>query len=99
LEGKCFKYKNSYSLPKTKEDYWWLYIKVVKIEKSDLRESGNRILCSYNGWSFQTCTHETISINFNRNGYIDGIGKEITSKEFNTAWNQLLEKVKLLPEL
>jgi hypothetical protein len=25
LVGKCFRYQNSYSCPKTPKDYWWMY--------------------------------------------------------------------------
>ena len=29
--GKCFKFKNSYSLPSTENDYWFEYYKIVDI--------------------------------------------------------------------
>lgn len=33
--GSCFKCRNSYSCPKTEEDYWWIYYKVIGIDPSD----------------------------------------------------------------
>lgn len=30
--GKCFKVRNNYSCPESEKDYWWLYIKVLRVD-------------------------------------------------------------------
>ena len=30
-EGKTYKYRNCYSCPESPSDYWWLYLKVIKV--------------------------------------------------------------------
>ncbi len=32
LIGRCFKYRNSYSLPEGPGDYWWMFCKVTGVE-------------------------------------------------------------------
>ena len=32
LIGKCFKYRNCYSCPEKPSDYWYLYLKVLRIK-------------------------------------------------------------------
>ena len=32
LLGKCYKYRNNYSVPEKASDYWWLYIRVDKVK-------------------------------------------------------------------
>lgn len=34
MVGKFFKTRNSYSCPEKPSDYWWLYAKVTKMDKS-----------------------------------------------------------------
>jgi len=100
FEGKCFKMRNNYSLPEVPSDYWWLYKKVVKIKKEDIYFSKCKtlkVLSYYDGYSFQTDKHGRITINKNEQGYIHGLGEEITEKEFNDAWDKMivcLEKLK-----
>ncbi len=33
LVGKCFVYRNCYSCPKTDADYWWLYIRIIRLDE------------------------------------------------------------------
>ena len=33
LVGKTFRYRNNYSCPEKKSDYWWLYTKVVGVDR------------------------------------------------------------------
>jgi hypothetical protein len=32
LLGRCFRYRNCYSLPQKPSDYWWLYVQVLSVE-------------------------------------------------------------------
>jgi len=95
LEGKCFKVRNCYSCPKNKSDYWFKYIKILKIEKEDLYQSGENIFAHFQGWSFQTDKFGRISVEFEYNNYVNSMSKknEITNEEFKAAWLQLQEKL------
>lgn len=42
LEGRTFKYQNSYSCPSEPADYWQLYRKVLKVNKD-----GTAIVCEF----------------------------------------------------
>jgi hypothetical protein len=97
LEGRFFKYKNSYSLPEKPSDYWWLYQKVIEIKPEDIYMGANGPLSHYRGWSFQTDKHGTITIENNKHGYVHGLEKEITEAEFNEAWNKMVERLSNLP--
>lgn len=93
LEGKCYRYANTYGGGKDAE-HWWLYIKIVSITEEDihvLREGG--IHCQFNGISFQTDKYGEISINPSYKGYIGSCGEEITETQFNKQWNKLLSKL------
>lgn len=95
LEGKCFKLKNNYSLPQKKNDYWFLYIKILKIEKKDLYRSKEVVLSYFNGWSFEQDKYNIININPNYNTHVHLLSQEneITEEEFNLAWLKLLNKI------
>lgn len=56
LIGKCFKFKNSYSCPVKKSDYWYAYSKIVSIRPDDLYlggKSGNEVLARCKTITFQ----------------------------------------------
>lgn len=95
LEGKCFKVRNGYSCPETESDYWFLYVKIQKIEKDDLYQSGENILAHFHGWNFQTDKYGRISIEFGYNNYVHSMSEEneITNEEFKAAWLQLQTKL------
>lgn len=85
LVGRCFKYRNCYSCPQTDADYWWLYLKVVKVG-------------GYWPIAFQFQTDkdgrieiETRSHHTRLSGYV-----EISAKEFNAAWRKVQKRVKAL---
>lgn len=88
LIGKCFKYRNSYSCPRSDEDYWWMYLKVLGASGTSLQI-----------WCFDTdkygkiqiepdsrIAHECIQIGYH----------EIPLSEFNAAWQATMEKLEKL---
>lgn len=88
LIGKCFKYRNSHSLPEKESDYWWLYIKILS-----LNEYG---ICS--GIAFQTDKDGRIDIETREyinlsSGYI-----EIPKKEFEEEWAELAMSIMSIEE-
>ena len=97
LEGKCFKIKNCYSLPTDESDYWFLYAKILTIEKYDLylNASQTDVLAHFHGWSFQTDKNGLISIDLNYSSYVYLLrdGNEITETEFKYAWVELQERI------
>lgn len=97
FEGKFFKLRNNYSCPETKEDYWFLYTHITSITEESLYAScDGRVLCHCNGWSFQTDKYGNISISKVENGYTHSVGKEITKKEFDSAYELMLSKIQQL---
>lgn len=98
LEGKCFKYKNSYSLPENESDYWFKYIKILKIEKENINKRNQEILCTCKTFSFQKDKYGEIKINPNDNDYVHFLIKnniEITNDEFKKEYNKLLNDVNI----
>lgn len=75
--GKFFKYKNSYSCPKTEADYWWLYLAVIAVEKGSLITRQFEVDC--NGKA-EVWVETSIGIGFSE-GY-----QEITKDEYLAAW-------------
>lgn len=97
FEGRYFKQRNNYSCPKKPSDYWFMYTKITEINPKDVYDTrGNGVACYFKGWTFQTCRDGHISINKEKHGYIHGLGKEITEKEFNDAWNTMIDKINSL---
>jgi hypothetical protein len=83
-EGKCFKYRAENT------NY---YTKVTKIKPSDVYNThGNGVACRYTGWSFHTDKRGNISIH-EENSYIHCLGKAISNKEFDAAFNKLIDKL------
>jgi len=81
LVGKCFKYRNCYSLPKSDADYWWLYIKVIGHDRGTLITE-----------EFENASDGNISINLKSNKYsgvLDGNYTRIKSEEYDEAWRKL----------
>jgi len=90
LEGKYFKYRNSYG----HGTGWWLYKTVTEIKESDVYDTGsNGPACRYKGWSFEICSNGHISIETIKSGYTHSLETEITKKEFNAAWNKMIDKL------
>jgi RAB protein geranylgeranyltransferase component A len=94
-EGKFFKTINSYG---GNTPSWWVYTKITKIKKEDIYYSANeKVLCSYLGWNFQTCSMSNVTVERINHGYIHSLGKEISEKEFNEAWNKTMDSLNNLP--
>jgi len=92
LEGKYFKYKNSYSCPEKPSDYWFLYTKITEIKPDDVYNTrGNGVACHFKGWSFQTDKYANISVEKKKTGYVHSLGQEITENEFHSAWDKIIE--------
>jgi hypothetical protein len=74
--GRCYRFRNNYSMPEKPSDYWWLYRRVVRIEKD------GTIRC----FEFQTDKHGEISVKPEAYHYETVIrGEEISLKEFKEA--------------
>ncbi len=95
LEGKYYKWLNSYSLPKCEEDYWYIYVKIHTINKEDFLIIDGEIHVGFEGVMFQTDIENSIRIDLNHYGRTVGLSKkqEISSEEFTQAWNELLDKL------
>lgn len=85
LLGRCFKYRNCYSLPKKPSDYWWLYVKVVSVNYWPVT------------FEFQTDRNGRIEVKQNKcaSGLDNGNESytEISQKEFAAAWNRLQKHI------
>jgi hypothetical protein len=81
LVGKCFKYRNCYSCPKGPSDYWWLYVKVVRV--------GDYWPVSI---EFQTDRDGSITIKQN-DCFMRHEHTEIPAREFNAAWKKLQRRI------
>lgn len=92
FEGRYFKYKNNYSCPTKKSDYWFTYTKVVKVSPDDIYDTrGNGVTSRFNGWYFEVDKFGHTSISSIEGGYIHSLDKEITETEFNKAWNKMVD--------
>lgn len=87
LEGKAFKYRNNYSCPEKPSDYWWMYLKVIKVTK-DFVETHE----------FQTDQYGKIEIELRKKHYRflfgEGSRIEIKPAEFDKAWKALQAKLR-----
>lgn len=94
-EGKFYKFKNNYSMPKKKSDYWFLYKQVTRVDRDDMYRSGDDIYCNYHGWSFETDKYGNVRVELDANGYIHSLNEyeEISREEFLLAWDRLTQKL------
>jgi len=91
LEGKCFKYKNSYSQPKKKSDYWFKYAKVIEVREEDVYDTrGAGVTCHCKIYEFQSDKDGNISIDTIGHSYAHNLGTEISEAEFIEAWNDMM---------
>jgi hypothetical protein len=86
LIGRYFKFINSYSMPQTPEDYWWLYAHVYKQENSNL--------ISY---EFEKDSDGKVRINPDKITLAPVLETwvEITEDEFREAFNKLMNELKI----
>lgn len=87
LVGKCFKYRNNYSLPKKPSDYWWLYLKIIAAK------DGSAIT-----FEFQTDQYGKVNIEPRQTHYNRAPGPErgyqpISVGEFDRAWKAVQKRV------
>jgi len=64
--GQCFRYRNSYSCPETEEDFWWMYIKVLKVDSQihcflfQIKKNGEvEIAPNHNLWNLNDINNTT----------------------------------------
>ena len=96
LEGTCYKKKNNYSCPEKPSDYWYEYTKVLEIKEKDIYSNNDHDALSHCiQVSFYTDKYGNFSIR-QENSYVHLLGKKITEKEFNKAFNNQLSRAKKL---
>lgn len=82
LIGRCFKYHNSYSCPKSDDDKWWIYQRITGVDSGRLHAT-----------SFQIDINGKIEIEasdiFNS---VSG-WQEISESEYQNAWAVTLHAV------
>lgn len=77
LVGKAFKYRNNYSVPERPSDYWWLYVLVTDVDKSDGQPIVKEFqIDKYGDASFRPKRH----LFHHMNGY-----EPITKREYDAA--------------
>lgn len=84
LEGKAFKYRNSYSCPDKPSDYWWMYTKVLKVTRDFIHIH-----------QFQTDRYGSVTIDLEKKHYrhFHGGFVEIKSSEFERQWKALKARI------
>lgn len=95
LEGKFFKYKNNYSCPDSPKDYWFMYSKVIKITRDDIREGfgDNKAMSSCEVMSFQTDKDGKVFIDKCKATYTHLLGNEISKKIFDREWAKMINSI------
>ena len=91
FEGKCFRIKNSYGSGKN----WWMYVIIKKVEKNDAYLSGETVLSTFSGISFQTDCFGNMRIEPKFTTFIHSMSEkdEITRKQFNLEFLKLQSKL------
>lgn len=96
LEGNCYKKKNHCGSPKKPSDYWYEYTKVLEIKEEHIYSNNDHDVSSHCiQVSFYTYNYGNFSI-IQENSYVHLLGKKITEKEFNKAFNKQLSRAKKL---
>lgn len=87
LVGKCFKYRNNYSLPEKASDYWWLYRRVVSQKDGYLMIE-----------SFQVDKYKKINIEPKQEFHYRHLDSyiEISKAEYAREWKKLLKRINSL---
>lgn len=91
FEGKCYRIKNSYGGGQK----WWMYVLITKVDKNDAYLSGETVLSTFSGISFQTDCFGNMRIEPKYTTFIHSMSEknEITRKQFNLAFLQLQSKL------
>lgn len=83
--GRCFKYRNSYSCPRKPSDYWFLYVRVTRIDA----------LGYATGWSFQTDSNGELQVKATeRLAIFPGNWQQVSAREFNRAWTRFQQRLR-----
>jgi len=81
--GKCFKYKNCYSMPSKPSDYWWLYIKITGIEDNNY----------FRAMTFEDDGKGRIEFEINKWHSLFDKHIPITFKEYKKQGSKILQKL------
>lgn len=82
LLGRCFKYRNSYSLPQSDDDRWWIYRKVTALD------DGMPVF-----FSFQTDIYGKSEVEKKESFGSVKDWQEIPESELQDAWGDLLQRL------
>ena len=93
LEGKCFKFRNNYSCPEKKSDYWWMYKQVIAIPEDGIYQTSTGVSCHLKCWTFQTDKYGASTINPDDTTYAHSLGEEITKEEFDAAFEKMIKAI------
>ena len=81
--GKCYKFRNNYSLPSSDSDYWWLYMKILEVDDSGIL-----------AMKFQQNKYGKITIEPSHDTRLSNYGwLEISLSEFVAAWRDIIHKI------
>lgn len=83
LAGKTFRFKNNYSCPEKPSDRWWLYAKVLKVDKT-----GHLTVMEFQTDKYGDITIRTDKFRFHMNDY-----QACPASVFNKAWRDLQRKI------
>lgn len=87
--GRCFKFKNCYSCPKSSKDYWFIYARIEKIEginfyNEEIPEPNFYIL------SFENDKQGRVTFEYDKYHLRMQDWKEITTEEFDKQFNKTI---------
>lgn len=82
--GKCYRYRNNYSVPTKPSDYWWLYGKIIRMD-----DDGDLFAVT-----FQKDTYGHVSIKVDERHYHNPFEQdrgyqEITTERHSVAWRDM----------
>ena len=93
FQGAFFKHNDTYGRGST----WHVYVAVTRIKMDDVYDTvGNGPASHYRGWSFQTTPDGHVHIEKNTTGYIHSLGKQISKREFMSAWKKMQKTISRL---
>lgn len=84
LLGKAFVTTNNYSCPKTKADYWKLYMKVTKVVGSHIEVKKFQIDCNGNA---------NLDVNHNWFAHMVGEYTEISNKKWDAEFSKFIKYI------
>ena len=82
LIGRCFKYHNSYSCPKSDADKWWIYRRITGVDGGSLHST-----------SFQIDIDGKIEIEVTDTFNSVTGWQEVSESEYQNAWADILHAV------